>query len=125
MSKLKSMHLFHPLKGTRGFIIAWEHLLRFRYMITEQAKELVRILAFWEKHGTEATTEAFNLSRRTLFRWQRALTGAQGKLDALNPQSTAPLKRRQRILPPSLAESIISLRTIHPQIGKDKLLPLL
>ena len=31
------------------------------------------MLAFWEKHGTEATEEAFKVKRRTLFNWQKSL----------------------------------------------------
>ena len=39
----------------------WERVIRFRYMITEEAKKRCQILAFREKHGTSATTEAFNV----------------------------------------------------------------
>lgn len=90
-------------------------------MITEQAKQRCRILAFWEKHGDTATTEAFIISRRTLFRWQTALTKAGGKLEGLNAHSTAPKNRRKRTVPDGLSERIIALRKEHPCLGKDKL----
>ena len=67
------MAYFNKFRGTKGFITIWERVLRFRYMITEQAKQRTRILAFWEKHGTEATEEAFKVKRRTLFNWQKKL----------------------------------------------------
>lgn len=100
-------------------------MLRFRYMITEQAKQRCRILAFWERHGNEATQEAFHISQRTLYRWQKTLKQNKGKLDSLNPQSTAPVKRRHRMVADDLKQTIISLRTAHPRLGKDKLLPIL
>lgn len=99
----------------------WERVIRFRYMITEEAKERCRILAFWERHGTEAATEAFKVSKRTLFRWQRKLEKTVGKLEGLNPGSTAPKKRNKRVVPIPLSDRIISLRTLHPRMGKEKI----
>jgi hypothetical protein len=63
------MKIFNKFRGTKGFISTWERMIRFRDMITKEAKERVRILVFWKKHGTEATTEAFKVKRRTLFLW--------------------------------------------------------
>ena len=90
------MRQFNKFKDTKGFITIWQRVIRFRYMITEQAKERCRILAFWEKHGTEATKEAFEISRRTLFRWQKKLKEKKGQLEGLNALSQAPNKRRKR-----------------------------
>jgi transposase InsO family protein len=94
-------------------------------MITEQAKERCRILAFWEKHGLLATKEAFRVSRPTLFRWQKALKRNGGKLEALNKTSTAPKKRRKREIPESIKNFIINERKFDPQLSKDKLSVLL
>jgi len=99
----------------------WERVIRFRYMITEEAKERCRILAFWERHGTEAATDAFKISKRTLFRWQKKLKGNFGKLDGLNRSSTAPKSRRKRLVSDSISRRIISLRTDHPRMGKEKI----
>jgi len=115
------MRIFNKFRGTKGFISLWKDMLRFRYMITEQAKQRCRILAFWEKHGDVATTEAFTISRRTLFRWQTALTKAAGKLEGLNARRTAPVQRRKRIVPDNVIQRIIALRTAHHSLGKDKL----
>ena len=119
------MRQFNKFRGTRGFVSLWQETLRFRYMITEKAKARVRTLAFWEKHGDEAAKEAFGVSRRTLFRWQAALQGSGGKLEGLNPVSTAPQRRRKRIVPDERALHIIALRTDHPRLGKDKIAVLL
>lgn len=119
------MRIFNKFRGTKGFISLWEQMIRFRDMITEKAKERIRILAFWQKHGDDATKEAFKISRRTLFRWQAALQKAHGKLEGLNAFSTAPKNRRKRIVPSSLCECIIAFRKEHPRLGKDKLYALL
>ena len=103
----------------------WARVVRFRYMITEKAQERARILSFWEKHGEEATREAFGVSRRTLFRWQEHIRDHKGKLEGLNAQSTAPNRRRKRSVPAFVEEGIIALRTEHPRLGKDKLCALL
>ncbi len=103
----------------------WERVLRFRYMIHEEAKERVRILAFWEKHGSEATQEAFSVSARTLYRWQASLRAKGGKLEGLNAGSTVPKRRRCRVVPDPIREHIITLRTLHPRLGKDKIHALL
>ncbi|PIP55589.1 MAG: hypothetical protein COX06_02415 [Candidatus Zambryskibacteria bacterium CG22_combo_CG10-13_8_21_14_all_42_17] len=88
------MAYFNKFRGIKGFILVWERVLRFRYMITEKAKQRVLILAFWEKHGLEATREAFKVSRLTLFSWQKALKKSLGKLDTLNKRSTAPKSKK-------------------------------
>jgi putative transposase len=99
-----------------------ERLAQRRYpkhMDTNQEKEQKRredILLFWEKHGTLAAKDAFNVSRATLFRWK---------------QDTTPKSRKhrngytKRVVHPLLLSEIIRLRTLYPRLGKEKLAPLL
>jgi len=115
------MRIFNKFKGTKGFLSLYERVLRFRYMITEQAKRRAKILAFWERYGTEATKEAFGTSRRTLFRWQLGLEKALGKLEGLNPIPTVPKNKRKRRIPEAVQNIIIKERTDHPRLGKEKL----
>ena len=103
----------------------WERVIRFRYMITEQAKERVRILAFWEKHGTEATEEAFKVKRRTLFLWQKHLREGRGKLESLNAKKRTPKNRRKRSWDIRILEEIKRIRDEHKNLGKEKIQPLL
>ena len=117
------MRIFNKFRGTKGFITLWERVIRFRYMITEQAKQRTRILAFWDKHGTEAVEEAFKVKRRTLFNWQKLLKEGQGKLEALNSKSQAPKKKRVRIWDDRIIAEIKRLRWKHPNLGKEKLYP--
>ena len=115
------MRQFNKLKGTKGFITIWERVLRFRYMITEQAKERCRILAFWEKYGDLATKEAFKISRPTLFRWQKKLRENKGQLEGLNKKSTAPKNKRKRIIPKKVEDFIVAERKFDTHLSKDKL----
>jgi transposase InsO family protein len=119
------MRQFNRFRGTKGFITTWERVIRFRYMITEEAKKRCQILAFWEKHGTSATTEAFNIKRRILFLWQEKLKKGHGKLESLNPIKKTPKNKRKRIWDIRILEEIKKLREDHHNLGKEKLYPLL
>lgn len=119
------MRQFNVFRGTKGFVPVWERALRFRHMISEKALQRTRILAFWEKHGLEATKEAFGVSRPTLFRWAAALEKGVGRLESLNAKSTAPKKRRKRVVPEAVKDAIIRERAFDPKLGKDKLAVLL
>ena len=119
------MRIFNKFRGTKGFISTWERVIRFKYMISEIAKERCRILAFWEKYGTSATKEAFKVSRPTLFRWQSELRKHLGKLEALNKKSTTPKNKRKRVIPDEVKNFILNEREFDPQLSKDKLATLM
>src|ERR1035437_6480385 len=121
------MRTHNRFTGTKGLVATWERMIRFRDMITEQAKQRTRILAFWKKHGTEAVEEAFGTKRRTLFNWQKNLKVGGGKLEALNLKTTAPKNKRKRLWDVRILEEIKRLRgaEVHPNLGAEKLLPLL
>ena len=87
----------------------------------EEVERRAKILSFWQVHGLTATIDAFNVSRRTLYRWQSALKKEKGKLTALDPKSTAPKNKRKRIYSPEYIEKVIKLRKEHPRLGKKKL----
>jgi transposase InsO family protein len=91
----------------------------------QEVKRRVKILGFWQEYGEKATKDAFGTSRRTLFRWKKALGGAQGKLPALDPKSTAPKQRRSRTYDSAYLERVIELRRAHHRIGKKKIATLL
>jgi transposase InsO family protein len=93
-------------------------------MITQEAKKRARILSFWRKYGPLATKDAFKVSKATLYRWHTALHKAGGKLEALNPKSTAPKHRRKRVIPDSVKTLILAERR-RERIGKEKLAVLL
>src|ERR1043166_2786165 len=114
------MRIFNKFRDTHGFLSIAQRMLRFGHMRNQsEAERRVRILSFWKEHGDKTTKDAFDVSRRTLYRWSLALAREQGKLTALDPQSTAPARRRQRIYPPGFTERIITLRREHPRLGKE------
>ena len=41
--------------GIKGFLTVYNDAIRYQYMITEKAEYKAKALAFWEKHGFEAT----------------------------------------------------------------------
>jgi hypothetical protein len=43
------MRMFNKFRGTKGFLSLWARIIRFRYMITEQATKRCEVLVFWEK----------------------------------------------------------------------------
>jgi len=119
------MRQFNKFRGTRGFLSTWDRALRFRDMITDEAKRRTKILGFWKKHGVEAAQEAYGVKRRTLFDWQRKLKKGNGRLEALNPGSRVPKTKRRRLWSYLILEELRRLRGEHPNLGKEKLLPLL
>lgn len=99
----------------------WERTLRLGHMRKQtEVERRVKILEFWQEHGEEAVCDAFGLSRRSLYRWQAALRKTGGQLQALDPKSTAPIKRRQRRYPAGLLDRTIELREEHHRYGKKK-----
>ena len=106
----------------KGFVRLARYAIRWGRMITNHAKERIRILAFWGKHGLAPTIEAFGVSQRTLYLWKATLKKGAGALEALNPKSTRPLHCRKRLVEWSeeVRAEIRRLREVHPNLGKDK-----
>lgn len=111
--------------GVRGSSNLYDDAVRYSYMITERAKEKYRILVFWEKHGLQATMDAFPVKRSTLFVWKKILKDNEGRLESLNDESRSPKNKRKRIINPKIESFIVRLRQEHPGLGKDKVKPLL
>jgi len=119
------MRIFSRYKGIKGFVTVYERAIRFAYMISETALKRCRILAFWEKHGIEATIEAFKIKERTLYYWKSNLNRGGGKLESLNPKKRTPINKRKRIWDIRIIDEIIRLRNKYPNLGADKIFPLL
>src|SRR5450631_3417314 len=120
------MRIQSDFKGLSGWLSMWERTIRFQHMRNKkEVDRRVKILGFWKEHGTKATRDAFGVSKRTLFRWQAALGKSAGHLNALDPRSTAPQRRRRRDVLPDVEAFIIRERTEHSRLGKAKLAVLL
>jgi transposase InsO family protein len=112
------------VQRVKGFYRLADYALRWG-MIAPDAQRRLAILDFWRRHGIEATREAFRLSRRTLYGWRAKLKAEAGNVAALVPGSTAPKRRRQRQWPAALIAEIRRLRSVHPNLAKEKLYILL
>ena len=111
--------------GIKGFVSCYNDALRYRYMITEKALEKARVLVFWEKHGCEATLDAFPVKRSTLYAWKKQWEDGGKKIESLNERSRAPRTKRKRLWPPEALTELRRLREAHPNLGGEKLYPLL
>lgn len=116
-------HIHCKYQGIKGILTVYNHYIKYKYMITEKALKKMRILVFWEKYGLEATMEAFNVKRRTLFEWKSKFVKGGKKIEALNDKSKSPKNKRTRIWPEKIKQEIKRLRWAHPNLGKDKLYP--
>ena len=112
-------------RGIRGFVTVHNRALRFRYMITEQAKSRLKALIHWQKYGLSAAMDAFAVSRRTLFNWKKLHKAGKGKMESLNPKKRIPKHRRKRSWDIRILDEIRQLRAEHPNLGADKLYSLL
>jgi transposase-like protein len=124
------MPFFHKIHckytGVRGFVTAYQFGLTWR-MLTQKAKDKAKILVFLEKHGIEATMDAFPVKRSTLFVWKRQLKEGHGKLIALNEKKRIPKYTRKRVWPFDVRAKIQEIRydPTHPNLGPEKIYPLL
>lgn len=118
-------HIHCKYTGIKGFLTVYNDGLRYRYMITPKALHKARVLIFWEKYGLDATLDAFKIKRRTLFYWKKQFQQNGKKPEALNEKSKAPRTKRKRIWSEDIINEVKRLRWEHPNLGKDKIYPLL
>ena len=115
---MQTKHLWYKVRG-------WYNLNRYALRMNEQsitAQKRLRALHFWAKHGLDATLDAFNVSRRTLFNWKAAYTRSNGNAAELENKSTAPItKRRRTNWDASVLAKARSIRSEFPRLGFEKL----
>ena len=91
--------------------------------MSQSANDKYKILCFWDKHGLQTTIDAFLVKKRTLYHWKARLK-LGGKL-ALNDASKAPKSKRKRQWDKDIVDEIRYFRHTYPNLGKDKLYPLI
>jgi len=119
------MRIHCKYTGIKGFLTVYNRAVRFRYMITEKAKRRLKILDHWKRHGLESARHAFDVSERTLWYWKARLDKEEGKIETLNPLRRTPQKKRKRIWDIRLLDEIKNIREKRPNLGRDKIHPLL
>ncbi len=115
--------VYSRIRGYRGFVQMLQSLRHFDK--SEIAVQRMKIIKFYEKHGEEATREAFGTDRKLISKWKKRLKESGGRLEALVPLSTRPLRTRKSRIPPQIIQYIRDLRETHPRLGKEKIKPLL
>ncbi len=118
------MKIHSKFLGIRGSVTLYNRAVRYAYMITKTALRRVKIIEHWKKHGLQSAIDAFEVSERTLWNWKGRF---DGKPESLNPGRRSPQKKRRRIWDSRILDEIRRLRSadIHPNLGKEKLHPLL
>jgi len=91
-------------------------------MITNQAKERLRILNYWKKYGLSATKDAFGAKRSTLYYWQKLYKESGYKIESLNPGKTIRKNLNKREIHPLMLKEIKRFRLeVCPNMGKAKI----
>jgi len=121
------MKIQSKYRGIKGFVTVYNRAVRYRYMITLEAKRRLKILEHWKKHGLQSAIDAFEVSERTLWYWKGRIGTGGGKPETLNPGKRTPQKKRRRIWDSRILDEIRRLRSVevHPNLGKEKIYPLL
>lgn len=121
------MRQFNKHKGIKGIKTIQNLLSQYRY-ITDKEKEVIqfraKILDHYHKYGMDSTIDAFNVSKRSVFRWNNVLK-KDNRTISLKPQSTKPKSYRVSKIPDSVRGYIKSMKQTIPKIGKDKLVVLI
>ena len=114
---MQTDYLFKGIKGFERFAYYC-----YRYdMISKEANRRYKIVLFYQKYGLAATLEAFEISKRTLYRYKSLLKKGNNKIEVLEPKSKAPKKKRQSNTPQEIVSEIKRLREKYPNLGKAKL----
>jgi transposase InsO family protein len=119
------MRIQSKYRGIKGFVTVYNRAVRYAYMITAEATRRLKILEHWKKHSLESTIDAFEISERTLWNWKGRLDAGGGKPESLNSGKRTPQTKRKRIWDVRILEEIRKLRIDHPNLGKEKIYPLL
>lgn len=94
-------------------------------MISAEAQRRLKILVHWEQYGLQSTIHAFDVSERTLWYWKALFEKGGKKPESLNPKKRIPKRKRKRMWDERLLEEIRRLREKHPNLGAEKIYPLL
>src|SRR3989338_10218697 len=88
---------------------------------SDTAQYRLRVIAYSQQFGMEATLAAFPVKRSTVFLWQKTLKDTGGRLSSLIPKSSRPKTVRRMTTHPLVLAEICRLRKKHYRLGKKKL----
>lgn len=125
------------LKGYARGMFSYTHYITHTKYITNKdiIDTRIKIIQFAEKYGIDVATEAYGISRATIYNWKKRIrprygAGERGRaifphLDDLAPLSRRPKHPRQSKLDHWYEEQVLTLRRKYPALGKSKLKPML
>jgi len=115
------MQIIYKYRWIKGARTLYDYANKHNHMITTKAEQRLKILRFWKQYGLRATKDAYDVSRSTLFAWQKIYRSSGDVVASLDPGSQAPIKRRKRIIDSIIIKEIKRLRLeVCPNMGKDK-----
>lgn len=85
----------------------------------------LKTITFLEKHGLEATIDAFSVSKTSIYRWRKTLKDHNQDITYLIPKSTKPKNTRRMCIDSEILSFIRNLRELNYRLGKEKIKPLL
>lgn len=123
--KYSGMRMKYISKGIAGY---YRYMNFKKYIKTISRNQIVqeklKVIQFFDEHGTVVTKQAFEVSRSTVYEWKKRYRDAKYDLESLLPRSRAPKSIRKMFVDPKILEFIKSQRSAH-NIGKSKLKVLL
>lgn len=96
-----------------------------RFSSSDTAKFRQGVIEFHKKYGTQATKDAFGVSKATIYRWRGKYLKEKKESTSLIPISRKPKRVREMQTDYRIVSFIKTLREEHPRIGKEKIYPLL
>ena len=79
---------------------------------SEEAQFRLKVIEFSDRYGIKVATDAFNISRATIYRWKKLLKDSNGKLSSLIPKSRRPKRLRKMMISPEIVLFIRKLREL-------------
>ena len=81
----------------------------------------IKVLEHKNQYGINSAIDAFNVSRSTIYSWQKAYIASLNNAKSLTPKSTRPEHVRISKIDYHVADQIIKLRNQYGNLGKSKL----
>ena len=113
--------------GFRGYVRFMHYVSDIAHLsATDQTvvRHRLKVLAFFDQYGKEATNEAFGVARSTIFLWKQHLHRGGGRLSSLRLGNRTPNQKRVRTVSAKLVTVIREYRVAHPGVGKEVITPI-
>ena len=114
------MQIFNITKGIKGSIRLHNYNMMLKYVMNNSLEKKIKILDFEKKHGLEATIEAFEVSRASIYIWKKKLKENNSKIECLKNKAKGGSYRVSKVCKKTI-KYIETLRNEKGKIGKEKI----